>query len=212
MLAPTFLEEVEAAHRMHPDVDHIVSCCNYINEKGVEIRKSSYLNDKIERMSGTQYSDIYILNSFDHINRCPGVVDRKKLYLKCNYRSEAGHIADDDFFIRVGNFTDIVCIHKPLAFYREHFGSETGHLEKIQLDLRLLRDYGFQIKQFKYNHTLSQEAKRQFRAGEGRFFRRVFITSLKRMRFRFTLQSIKYLILATIRDKGGNIPYIFKRF
>lgn len=211
ILAPDFIEEINKAINVYPDVKQFVTPCNYIDENGNIIRESGHLSYKIQRYTGTEYNNIYILNGKDHINRCPGVVTHRDIFEKCKYRSEAGHIADDDFFIRVGNFTDIVCIHKPLAFYREHSSSETGHLDYLAINLRLLDNHAFQINQFKYNPILSAKAKDYIRKEECKYIRRVFIGSLKKWDWKYTLKALKHIFRSTLRDKGCNIPLIFSR-
>lgn len=59
--------------------------------------------------------------------------NHRDIFKVCQYREEAGHIADDDFFYRVGQYTDVVGILSPLASYRLHSKSETGHLKNMQL-------------------------------------------------------------------------------
>lgn len=211
ILAPTFLEEIEKAYHDNPDVKHIVSTCNYIDGKGNLIRESTHNTGIVKRYSGTEYSDIYILKGHDHINRCPGVVTHRSIFEVCKYRPEAGHIADDDFFIRVGNYTDIVCIHKPLAFYREHSSSETGHLSDLSLVMRLINDYAFQIKEFNNNPILSKESQNQIRKNEARFIKRGLAYSIKLKNFNHFSTISKQLLHTIIRDKGKNIKYLIKK-
>lgn len=210
LLAPTFLEEVEKAHEFHPDVKHIVSTCNYIDGEGNLKRESSHNSGEIKRYTGQEYSDIYILKGYDHINRCPGVVTHRDIFKVCSYRPEAGHIADDDFFIRVGNYTDIVCIHKPLAFYREHSSSETGHLDLLTLNLRLLNDYYYQISECDNNPILSYEAKLQFRKNEAQFGRRMLFYSLRYRKFKYFIKTLKHIGKSSMRDKGINLFFFLK--
>lgn len=211
LLAPTFLEEIENAHNKYPDVKHLVTPCNYIDENGEVIRESTHLSGLTKRYTGKEYCDIYVLKGYDHINRCPGVVTHRSIFDKCTYRAEAGHIADDDFFMRVGNYTDIVCIHKPLAFYREHSASETGHLKYIDINLRLLKNHAFQISEFKNNYVLSKEAQLYIRQEECKYIRRVFLRSLKIGQISTLLISLKYLTKAIIRDRARNIPLLLKK-
>jgi glycosyltransferase involved in cell wall biosynthesis len=211
ILAPNFVEEIERAYKLYPGVKQFVTPCNYIDSKGNVIRKSGHLSNRTAIYKGTEYSDIYILNGRDHINRCPGVVTHKDIFKYCKYRPEAGHIADDDFFTRVGNYTDIVCIHKPLAFYREHSSSETGHLDNLTLNKRLLKCYEYQITQLEQNPILSREAKIYIRKEECKFLRRVLVGSLKCFKILDFLEACKYSLHITIRDKGKNIPFLFTR-
>ena len=62
----------------------------------------------------------------------------------CPYRKEAGLIADDDFFLRVGEYTDVIEISEPLASFRQHGGSATAKVES--LSHRLARDYIYQTR------------------------------------------------------------------
>lgn len=211
LLAPTFLEEIEVALSLHPDVKHIVTPCNYIDENGDIIRESTHLSGDTKRYSGSEYAEIYTVKGYDHINRCPGVVTHRDIFKKCPYRKEAGHIADDDFFMRVGNYTDVVCIHKPLAFYREHSGSETGHLDYLAINLRLLKNHFFQISEFKSNPILTQHTKLYLRKEECKYIRRVMFYAIKKRKAYYLKESFKYLVLATIRDKGRNIPLLLSR-
>ena len=125
-----------------------------------------------------------------HIHRCPGVVTHKSIFDVCKYRPEAGHIADDDFFYRVGQFTDIVGVLKPLASYRVHRFSETGHLDDMMLDKRLLHDYCFQVKEIPYNKSLDKNAISYFKYWKWKYFRRLIGYGLSKRKFSI----IKYAI------------------
>jgi hypothetical protein len=63
---------------------------------------------------------------------------------QCPFRAEAGLIADDDFFYRIGRFTDVVGTSRVLSAMRQHRGSETARTK--DLNLTLARDYLFQIR------------------------------------------------------------------
>ena len=211
LLAPTFFEEIEKAYLENPDVKHFVSICSYIDGEGRLLRKSTHNSGVIKRYKGREYTDIYVIKGYDHINRCPGVVTHRDIFKVCQYRPEAGHIADDDFFMRVGNFTDVICIHKPLAFYREHESSETGHLDYFKINLRLLRDHYYQITQFNNNPILSDKAKEYIRIEEGRYIRHIFINSLKNLKFKYARKAFSFFLKGLLRDKGRNVTYLFKQ-
>ena len=147
LLAPKFLEEAEKALQANPDVKHLFVPCNYIDGEGNIKREPDYCNGKTVRYSYEEYIKAYINVGTPHIHRCPGVITHCSIFDKCQYRTEAGHIADDDFFYRVGQYTDVIGILKPLASYREHEKSETGHLHEFTLVSRLVNDYLFQIKE-----------------------------------------------------------------
>lgn len=169
LLAPTFLEEIENAINLHPDVKHFFVPCNYIDSNGAIKREPDYCDGTIHRYSGIEYADAYRTIGCPHIHRCPGVVTHKSIFAKCQYRSEAGHIADDDFFYRVGQYTDVVGILKPLASYREHEKSETGHLENIKLVNRLANDYIYQVSD-SFDKTFPHEELKTYFKEMARYF------------------------------------------
>ena len=156
LLAPTFLEEAEKALSKHPDVKHFFVPCNYIGGDGTLKCEPNYCDGEIHRYSGIEYTDTYRRIRNPHLHRCPGVITHRSIFDVCKYRKEAGHIADDDFFYRVGQYTDVIGVLKPLASYREHIKSETGHLENIKLVIRLANDYIYQVEQSHFNSCISK--------------------------------------------------------
>lgn len=162
LLAHTFLEEAEKALSQNPDVKHFFAPCNYIDGAGNVIREPDYCNGNVLRYSGMEYADAYRSVGSPHIHRCPGVITHRKIFELCTYRKEAGHIADDDFFYRVGQYTDVIGLLKPLASYREHNRSETGHIGNVRLVTRLANDYLFQVEQSKYNACISSATYEYF--------------------------------------------------
>lgn len=162
LLAPTFLEDVEKALILYPDVRHIFVPCNYINEVGTCIQEPDYCDGSIHKYAGKEYIMAYQTVGHPHIHRCPGVVTHRDIFKVCQYRADAGHIADDDFFFRVGQYTEVVGVLKPLASYRLHQKSETGHLGNNRLIQRLASDYIFQLKHFKENRIFDRYSYRYF--------------------------------------------------
>lgn len=162
LLAPTFLEEAEKALSKHPEVKHFFVPCNYIDGDGTIKREPNYCDGNIHRYSGIEYADAYRAIGKPHIHRCPGVITHRSIFDVCKYRKEAGHIADDDFFYRVGQYTDVVGVLKPLASYRIHEKSETGHLENIKLVTRLANDYIYQVEQSPANSCVSKATRAYF--------------------------------------------------
>jgi glycosyltransferase involved in cell wall biosynthesis len=151
LLNPDYLQHISGATRRWPDVHHFYTGCKYIDAADSLI-KTTLIPHSLEpvRYSGKQYACRYLEGVVrrTHIHRCPGVTTRRAILLNvCSYRKEAGHIADDDFFLRVGDFTDVVGISMPLASYREHRESTTRTLDS--LSLRLAEDYVFQSKYYK---------------------------------------------------------------
>lgn len=162
-LKPTFLEEVENALKNNPGIKHVFVPCEYIDENDNVTSLASISDGIIKIYSGTEYIKAYQQIGHPHIHRCPGVVTHKDIFKVCKYRAEAGHIADDDFFYRVAQYTNILGIHKPLAQYRQHGKSETGHLGEIKLIQRLIHDYTFQLQHLDENKAFDEESKWYFR-------------------------------------------------
>ncbi len=150
-LAPDFLAEIEHAIRKYPQVKHLFTPCNYIDQSGNLLQTADYCDGSTRLYTREAYIEAYQQIGHPHIHRCPGVVTHRSIFQKCNYRTEAGHIADDDFFYRVGEHTDIVGVLKPLAAYRLHASSETGRLKNYDLIQRLARDYLFQLNYWHKN-------------------------------------------------------------
>lgn len=162
-ISPTFLEEAEKALIANPDIKHLFVPCEYIDNKGNVIQQSPISSGEIKRYSGVDYVKAYQQIGRPHIHRCPGVITHRSIFKKCQYREEAGHIADDDFFYRVGQYTDVIGILRPLSQYRLHEKSETGHLNEINLIQRLINDYSFQIQVLDKNTIFDNECKEFFR-------------------------------------------------
>jgi hypothetical protein len=116
-----------------------------------------YCDRSLKHYTGREYVHAYQTIGAPHIHRCPGVITHRDIFKVCQYRAEAGHIADDDFFFRVGQYTDVVGILKPLASYRHHEASETGHLDNITLIQRLLHDWNYQLKQAENNTAFGKD-------------------------------------------------------
>ena len=150
LLEPEYLFHVERALLSYPRCQHIYCGYYYIDAVGSRIGESPspHLLIPVVR-SGKEYAHRYLggVVRNRHIHRCPGVTTGRRLLLdKCSYRKEAGLIADDDFFLRVGQFTDVVEISQPLASFRVHGESETSRLES--LSHRLAQDYLFLTKEY----------------------------------------------------------------
>lgn len=190
LLAPTFLEEAEEALRRNPACKHLFACCNYIDGSGKVTDMPEICDGTTRTYDGKQYVKAY---RKQHIHRCPGVVTHRDIFRVCKYRAEAGHIADNDFFFRVGQWTDVVGILKPLASYRQHDKSETGHLGDLELSKRLLHDYDFQIRHFKENSLFDKDDYCYFLYWKYRYFRRVIGYGLKHKDFgaiKYALESL----------------------
>ena len=170
--------EAEKSLLLHPDVKHFFVPCNYIDGDGKVIREPDYCDGKIHRYTLDSYVDAYITVGAPHIHRCPGVITHRSMFDVCIYRKEAGHIADDDFFYRVGKYTDIVGLLKPLASYREHAKSETEHLSDLILVTRLANDYLFQIEESKSKAGSNLVLRDYFRVNAITFVFQQYVCSL----------------------------------
>jgi glycosyltransferase involved in cell wall biosynthesis len=156
VLHPDYLKHIEKAIVHFPKAKHFYSACNYINDNGTVI-KTPPVPHSLEPVLylGREYARNYLngVITNNHIHRCPGVTTQRNLLLnECTYRKEAGHIADDDFFLRVGAFTDVVGISQPLASYRHHSGSETQRIDL--LSLKLAEAYLFQVQYYRDGSSL----------------------------------------------------------
>jgi glycosyltransferase involved in cell wall biosynthesis len=150
LLHQEYLAHIVKGVERYPSVRHFYSACNYMDKYGVVIKEAPlpYSQEPI-LYPGKSYAHNYLsgVMSNRHIHRCPGVTTSRALLLnECSYRKEAGHIADDDFFYRVGRYTDVVGISFPLASFRIHTESETA---KADLTERLAADYVYQTIQTK---------------------------------------------------------------
>ncbi len=156
VLHPEYLEHMENAVRRYPQARHLYAACTYIDENDhiTGMPPEPYSPEPV-LYSGRQYAHNYLdgVISSRHIHRCPGVLTSRQLLLReCTYRKEAGHIADDDFFLRVGTYTDVVGISQPLASFRHHAGSETGQVDL--LSLKLAEAYLFQTEYYRRDETI----------------------------------------------------------
>ena len=160
LLHPDYLDHMEKAVSRYPGVRHLYAACDYIDAGGnITGTPPGPHSPEPVLYSGREYAHNYLngVVTNRHIHRCPGVTTSRELLLRdCSYRKEAGHIADDDFFLRVGAYTDVVGISRPLASYREHPGSATS--KAGSLALQLARDYLFQVSHHKEHNTLLDDS------------------------------------------------------
>lgn len=165
ILYPDFLETFVNAYQQYPNVRHFFVPCDYIDGDGkilhnfVPPRSGMVLYKKNEYLKAYQKS----YGPFPHIHRCPGVITHRSIFEEgCRYVHEAGHIADDDFFYRIGQFTNVVGIMKTSAAYRVHDRSETSAIGDKALIRRLTRDYIYQIYQWQNSTFLDSHDKYYF--------------------------------------------------
>jgi glycosyltransferase involved in cell wall biosynthesis len=159
LLHPEYLERIEQAIQQFSLAKHFYTACNYIDASGLIIKEPPMPHSLDPVLySGTDYAHNYLMGvlSNNHIHRCPGVTTSKSLLMnECSYRKEAGLIADDDFFYRVGLHTNVVGISFPLASFRLHAESETA---KADLSGSLTECYLYQVRQTKGDESILCDA------------------------------------------------------
>jgi glycosyltransferase involved in cell wall biosynthesis len=158
LLVESFLLEMAKICSENPDVLHLFSTCHYIDENGKITGVSYPATNAIVRYTGLEYVKAYQNLGNIHIHRVPGVITHRSIFEKILYNPQSGHIADDDFFYRIGIYTDVIGLLKPLASYRIHDKSETGKLDDVKLVKRLIADYSFQVKQWRNSDFLDKDA------------------------------------------------------
>lgn len=156
LLHPEYLMHIEKAVVRYPNVRHFYAACRYIDAQGSVVKMPPEPHS-LEPVfyPGGQYAHNYLegVMTGKHIHRCPGVITSRSLLLsECGYRKEAGQLADDDFFLRIGAFTDVAGISYPLASFRDHPESATNRGD--ELSRKLARAYVFQSRYHKENRTL----------------------------------------------------------
>lgn len=155
LLHPEYIERAEKALLQFPNIGHFFTACHYIDASGLIIKEPPCPHSLTPVLySGRDYAHHYLMGviSNNHIHRCPGVTTSRKLLLnKCTYRKEAGLIADDDFFYRVGLYTDVVGISSPFASFRSHPESFSA---QVDLTETLAEDYLYQAKQVKSGESM----------------------------------------------------------
>ncbi len=187
ILFPTFIQEVENALRANPSIKHIFSICNNIDNEGQFITDiEKYTSKKYKKnhtiFSGPEYVEAYQREypGIVHLHRCPGVLTHRSIFESgCVYNPQAGHIADDDFFYRVGQLTSVLGIMTPLAAYRIHNNSETGSIGDYKLVERLAKDYIFQIRQWKGSSFISGSQYNFFVMNAYKYSKRLLGYSIK---------------------------------
>ena len=216
LLSPSFLEESEYALKRNPEVHHLFTLCNYIGENNQlltdseEALKKYYNVGSLIIFPGLAYLKAYqkTYSGLPHIHRCPGVVTHKSVFESgFYYNPEAGHIADDDFFYRVGKVTPVIGIMRSLAAFRIHSGSETGQKADVDLVERLARDYVFQVKQWQDSDFLDHDARKYFEFWAVKYIFRCYYYALKASDLRLfkTVKGLEEQLYAMPLTKPFNI-------
>ncbi len=166
LLYADFIRKISEAIDRYPDVRHFFALCDYIDGRSEVMDAFPPMEKRLVRYTGREYVRAYqqTYGPIPHIHRCPGVVTHRSVFVEdgCRYREAAGHIADDDFFYRVGQYTDVVGVLEPLAAYRQHSGSATSALDHLKMVRRLALDYLYQVRQWHGSEFLDLEQHRYF--------------------------------------------------
>ena len=191
LLYPRFLEYVEKEISLFKGVRHFFCYCDYINDTGQIISGYNLDNKKDKRKnyfySGYDYFKAYKegCEKSHHLHRCPGVVTHRSIFKdEITYNVNAGHIADDDFFYRIGQYTDVVGINERLAAYRMHSESETGSIGDFKLVKRLSKDYIYQLNQWKKSKFITRQDKLFFKRNAIKFNKRLLGYAMKKISFK----------------------------
>jgi glycosyltransferase involved in cell wall biosynthesis len=188
LLYPPFLQEVEEVLMQKPGIRHLFTLCDYISDQsdvinaGEKAVSKDYNIGDIVLFNGRDYVKAYQKSYYGlpHIHRCPGVVTHRSIFeAGCIYNPDAGHIADDDFFYRVGQLTNVVGIIKSFAAFRIHTDSETGSLGGVNLVKRLAVDYIFQVKQWQNSEFLYGSERRYFEYWANRYVLKILHYAFK---------------------------------
>lgn len=173
ILAPEFIRTGMTALEQNPDIRHLFCTCLYIDGNGYSVGQSYCSAEPTEiKLTGPEYIHSYQRLGIPHIHRCPGVITHRSIFDQCRYEPAAGHIADDDFFYRVGMYTDVIGILQPLASFRVHDGSATGSLQDAELAGRLMDSYLYQCRQWKGHSFLDETAYSYFVKNARKYIRR----------------------------------------
>jgi glycosyltransferase involved in cell wall biosynthesis len=166
LLYPEFIANAESALQSNREVRHLFAVCDYVDENARKLDEFPEMAEPLVRYSGNEYVKAYqkTYGMFPHIHRCPGVMTHRSIFEndRCRYTEQAGHIADDDFFYRVGQYTDVIGLLVPMAAYRVHSASATGAQDNLKLVRRLAKDYQYQVGQWRDSSFLDLDDKRYF--------------------------------------------------
>ena len=138
-LDASFVSWVRNTLSEHPGCRHVAAGCRYVDEFGAETGGTAHFSGGANLLlNGAEYGRRYLRGAVGnvHLHRCPGVVTERKLVVEgCPYRSSAGLRADDDFFVRVGKFTNVVVTDRRLAAFRHHQASVSAQVGSMPREL-----------------------------------------------------------------------------
>jgi glycosyltransferase involved in cell wall biosynthesis len=148
VLAPSFLETIEGGLLTYPEAKFCYVAANYIGSDGKPIPSAATQLSSLPRLyDGKSYVHNYLVGCLTktEIHRCAGTAVERRLFVEeCQFRKEAGIMADNDFFIRIAAKTAVVGTAQPLASVRLHAEAISSRMES--LSLRVAEDYLYQVR------------------------------------------------------------------
>ena len=222
ILYSTFLEEAEKTFLKYPDSRHLFVLCDYIDTldnitiSGNEVKKTGKYLENSYVFSGNKYVEAYQkkYGKIPHVHRCPGVVTHRSIFeMGCSFNENAGHIADDDFFYRVGQYTDVIGLMTTLSAYRIHKESETGKLKEVDMTRKLAKDYLYQIGQWQKSDFIDVKGKYYFEYWFLKYLTRLTYYSFKFNDLQLKMESQDlYYIFRNHRLNGTHVFLRIKLF
>jgi len=196
LLHKDFLLHVEQALVKNPAARLCFTGHHYINADGF-VQGASPEPHSVNPIlyAGKDYAGRYLrgVYSGNHIHRFLGIAVSRNLLLKdCPIRKEAGLIADDDLFVRLGAITDVVGISMPLSSVRNHEASVTGRLESLVL--RLAEDYLFQVRNRKPHIHIEAKDAEIYHCLAARFINELMLNGLMTGKIEWVLKAISLRI------------------
>lgn len=164
VLHPDFFSQAERGFTEHPSCRFLITQNFYFKDSDYTFLTVADDEESFLLMKGEDYAKLYLdgVKTNNHINRCPGTIFHKTLSKQLKFRNEAGLISDDDLFYRVGGFTDVLRIIKPLAGVRSHTESESAKLDPLKISITLSQGYSFMAKDWNKESIIGQEGKTFF--------------------------------------------------
>jgi len=161
VLHPEFFNQAERGFTKWPACKFLITQNFYFKNTNYDFMPLHDNEEILQFMKGEEYAKAYLegVRTNNHINRCPGTIFYRTLTKQLKFRNEAGLISDDDLFYRVGGFTDVIRITKPLAGVRSHSESESAQLDTIKMSNTLSQGYSFMAKDWHEESIVGREGQ-----------------------------------------------------
>ena len=117
-------------------------------------------------------------------------IERNLLVRECPIRNEAGLISDDDLFVRIGQYTNVVGISFPLVSVRLHSASVSASVDS--LSRQLAEDYLFQVRYHNRNDSYLDAATIElYYKLATRFIEQFFVDALRSAKTQWIIRAIQ---------------------